>query len=89
MDWARFTTGTLDHRLALLVTFMAVLSVTGLVLGATTAERRLAGEELEAAEHRFHMLAEIVPQIVWTADATGWIDWYNHRWYEYHRSDAR
>ena len=78
-----FSTGTLDHRLSLLVTFMAVLSVTGLVLGANTAERRLAGEELEAAEHRFHMLAEIVPQIVWTADATGWIDWYNHRWFEF------
>lgn len=78
-----FSAGTLDHRLALLVTFMAVLSVTGLVLGANTAERRAAGEELKAAEHRFHTLAEIVPQIVWTADATGWIDWYNHRWYEF------
>lgn len=22
-------------------------------------------------------------QIVWTADATGWIDWYNDRWFEY------
>jgi PAS domain S-box-containing protein len=78
-----FSPGTPDHRLIMLVTFMAGLSVTGLVLGAITAERRLAGEQLEAAEHRFHVLAEIVPQIVWTADATGWIDWYNHRWYEY------
>ncbi|HEY7981140.1 MAG TPA: MASE1 domain-containing protein [Candidatus Eremiobacteraceae bacterium] len=78
-----FSTGSPDHRLIMLVTFMAGLSVTGLVLGAITAERRLAGEQLEAAEHRFHVLAEIVPQIVWTADATGWIDWYNHRWYEY------
>ncbi len=78
-----FSAGSPDHRLILLVTFMAGLSVTGLVLGAITAERRLAGEQLEAAEHRFHVLAEIVPQIVWTADATGWIDWYNHRWYEF------
>jgi PAS domain S-box-containing protein len=78
-----FSPGSLDHRLIMLVTFMAGLSVTGLVLGAITAERRLAGEQLEAAERRFHVLAEIVPQIVWTADATGWIDWYNHRWYEF------
>lgn len=78
-----FSTGSPDHRLMLLVTFMAGLSVTGLVLGAITAERRLAGRLLAAAERRFRVLAEIVPQIVWTADATGWIDWYNHRWYEY------
>jgi PAS domain S-box-containing protein len=78
-----FSAGPLDHRLIMLVTFMAGLSVTGLVLGAITAERRVAGEQLEAAERRFHVLAEIVPQIVWTADETGWIDWYNHRWYEY------
>lgn len=28
-------------------------------------------------------LAEAIPVIVWTADASGWIDWYNGRWYEY------
>jgi PAS domain S-box-containing protein len=92
-----FSGGSFDHRLILLVTFMAVLAVTGLVLGAVTAERQsaaarlaeaqreLRGREaqLEAAEQRFQVLAETVPQIVWTADATGWIDWYNHRWYEY------
>jgi PAS domain S-box-containing protein len=26
---------------------------------------------------------EIVPQMVWTADATGTIDWYSDRWYAY------
>lgn len=78
-----FTTGSPDHRLILLVTFMAVLALTGLVLGAVTAERQLAGQQLEAAERRFQVLAESVPQMVWTADASGWIDWYNPRWYEY------
>ena len=78
-----FTSGSLDNRLIFLVTFLAVLALTGLVLGAVTAERRLAAAQLEAAERRFQVLAEIVPQMVWTADATGWIDWYNQRWYEY------
>jgi PAS domain S-box-containing protein len=47
-------------------------------------------EEIVAARRRqadadTHLRAflQAVPQIVWTADATGWIDWYNDRWFEY------
>ncbi len=78
-----FTTGTFDHRLLLLVTFMAVLGVTGLVLGAVAAERRLAGLQLKEAEQRFAIVAEIVPQMIWTADKAGSVEWFNQRWYEY------
>ena len=43
--------------------------------------------EREAAlvdtERRFRVLAEAIPIICWTADAGGWIDWYNHRWFEF------
>lgn len=28
-------------------------------------------------------LADALPVIVWTADANGWIDWYNRGWYDY------
>jgi PAS domain S-box-containing protein len=38
---------------------------------------------LADSERRFRVLAEAIPVICWTADASGWIDWYNHRWYEY------
>lgn len=38
---------------------------------------------LADSERRFRVLAEAIPVICWTADAKGWIDWYNHRWYEY------
>jgi PAS domain S-box-containing protein len=38
---------------------------------------------LRDSERRFRVLAEAIPVICWTADADGWIDWYNHRWYEY------
>lgn len=44
-----FVTGSLDRRLGLLVTFMAVLSITGLMLGALAAERRRAEASLRQA----------------------------------------
>jgi PAS domain S-box-containing protein len=38
---------------------------------------------LEDSERKFRALANAIPVICWTADAQGWIDWYNARWYEY------
>jgi PAS domain S-box-containing protein len=35
------------------------------------------------AEEDFRTLADNIPQLAWMADATGWISWYNRRWYEY------
>jgi PAS domain S-box-containing protein len=43
----------------------------------TEPETVLEGDEL------YRSLAELMPQIVWTADAEGSFDYYNHRWYEY------
>lgn len=40
-------------------------------------------EQLRSSEERLRALAESIPQLAWTADASGWIDWYNQRWYEY------
>src|SRR4051794_38812074 len=31
----------------------------------------------------FISLAENLPQLAWMADTSGWIFWYNRRWYEY------
>jgi serine phosphatase RsbU (regulator of sigma subunit)/integral membrane sensor domain MASE1 len=47
-----FAGGTLDQRLAYLMTLMAVLSITGLILGAVTAEREVADERRREAERR-------------------------------------
>ena len=47
-----FAGGTLDQRLAYLMTLMAVLSITGLILGAVTSERLLAEELHREAERR-------------------------------------
>ncbi len=38
---------------------------------------------LAASEQALRTFLSTVSQIVWTADATGWIDWYSDRWYDY------
>jgi PAS domain S-box-containing protein len=45
--------------------------------------RKRAEEALQESEKRFRVLAEAMPQIVWSADATGAVDYYNPRTYEY------
>ena len=34
-------------------------------------------------EKQFRLIADNISQLVWIADATGYIYWYNNRWYEY------
>ncbi len=82
-----FNTLSADQRVTGFILYTAVLSITGLVLSAITSERRLALVQMEAAERRFQVLAETVPQIVWTADRAGTIDWFNQRWYQFAGQD--
>lgn len=46
-------------------------------------DQKRAEEEIRASEIRFRTLADAIPQIVWTADASGNIDFFNNRWFEY------
>jgi PAS domain S-box-containing protein len=39
--------------------------------------------ELAASERRFRVLADAMPQIVWTTRPDGYHDYFNHRWYEF------
>ena len=45
-------------------------------------EQELATLERES-EERYRLLADVVPQIVWTTDAGGASSFFNARWYEY------
>ena len=47
------------------------------------SDRKRTEEALSESEVRFRMLADNISQFAWIADATGWIFWYNRRWYEY------
>jgi len=44
---------------------------------------RAAHVLIEASEQHFRILIESIPQLAWTANAEGWIDFYNQGWYRY------
>jgi PAS domain S-box-containing protein len=43
----------------------------------------LARKQIEESERQFRTLAESIPHLAWMADSTGYIFWYNRRWYDY------
>jgi PAS domain S-box-containing protein len=47
------------------------------------AERRQAEEALRASEERYRLLADAIPQIVWTTGLDGRNEYLNQRWYQY------
>ena len=42
-----------------------------------------AMQDLHESEDRFRALADNIAQLAWMTDATGWIFWYNQRWFDY------
>ncbi|MDQ3282763.1 MAG: PAS domain S-box protein [Acidobacteriota bacterium] len=54
-------------------------------VGATLdiTESKVAEAALQASESRFRQLADAMPQLVWTADAEGHVDYFNRPFYEY------
>ena len=46
-------------------------------------EAAVAERLVRESESRLQTLANSLPALAWTANADGWITWYNHRWYEY------
>lgn len=54
-----------------------------LVRAERDASELRALELLLASDRRYRNLAEAIPQIVWTADSDGFVDYYNRRWFEY------
>ena len=55
------------------------------VLSAATevTDQVLARKKVEQSEAQFVALADNIQNLAWMADPTGWIYWFNKRWYEY------
>ncbi len=48
-----------------------------------TTQRRQAEKVLRESEERYRQLSEAVPQIVWSSDGRGNVDFFNSRWFDY------
>jgi PAS domain S-box-containing protein len=46
-------------------------------------DRKRAEQARLESEERFRMLADNIAQLAWMADETGYIFWYNQRWFDY------
>ena len=53
------------------------------VVAEEITQRKQSEAALVASEARFRELADNMSQFAWTADARGWIYWYNKRWHDY------
>lgn len=61
---------------------------SGQIIGAVmvfhdVSERRVKEMALERSEQRFRLLGEVVPQLLWTTDALGNMEYMNERWTVY------
>ncbi len=71
-------------------TAIATIRVTPIALKIASPEQLSkinesadVAEARRESENQFRNLAESIPNLVWMADETGYIFWYNRRWYEY------
>jgi PAS domain S-box-containing protein len=58
------------------------------ILTRDITERKQARERLLESERSLRLLADAMPQMVWTARPDGQLDYYNQRWYEFKGSSA-
>ncbi|MBV9772845.1 MAG: PAS domain-containing protein, partial [Gemmatimonadetes bacterium] len=45
--------------------------------------RRRTEERLRESEERYRLLADLIPQYIWTTDASGYHRYFNRRWYDF------
>ncbi|MEQ9236871.1 PAS domain S-box protein [Coleofasciculus sp. E2-BRE-01] len=76
---------SLGQTLRLVLFVLEGLFLSSTISGLTIArEQVICGQEaLIESEEKFRLVAESLPQIVWTAQSNGSVDYYNQRWAEY------
>lgn len=85
-DTMRCRKGGLE--IAVSLTVSPVVDGNGRIVGASKIARDISAREqgqraLRESEARFRMLADNISQLAWVADESGWIGWYNKRWYDF------
>jgi PAS domain S-box-containing protein len=60
-----------------------MIAVAGVVTERVIGNHERVAAALTTSEERFRTLANAIPQLCWTANADGWIFWYNQRWYDF------
>lgn len=63
--------------------FPGSTSINWLVIATDVDDQRRITDAIMASEEQLRIIADAMPQIVWTADASGKVDFWNHRWLEY------
>lgn len=58
-------------------------SVVQLAVTRDVSERRRAEDDYRKSASEFRTLADNIHQFTWMTDATGWIYWYNQRWFDF------
>ena len=76
------------YEVTISVNVSPILDESGVVVGASKIARDITTEvatrkRLSDSEEWFHTLADNMSQLAWMADKTGWIFWYNKRWFDY------
>ncbi|KRD12732.1 PAS domain-containing sensor histidine kinase [Flavobacterium sp. Root901] len=64
----------LDHQNNIIEWFGAASDITS---------QKEVEQIIKESEEKFRLLADLVPQIIWTGRPDGFVDYYNKRWYEY------
>jgi len=76
------------RRLDLSLTISPIKDSEGRITGVSKIARDVTEQTrqraaLSESEERFRALAEQMSQLAWMMDETGWVYWFNQRWYEY------
>lgn len=76
------------HPIRVAVTVSPIHDANGRVVGASKiardiSERHRTEQALRESEAHFRMLADNMSQLAWIADPSGWLFWYNKRWYDF------
>ena len=84
----RTAPGAEPEELFLDFVYEAIADETGKATGIFVEGHNVTGRAralaaLERSEEEFRTLADGISQFAWMTDASGWIYWYNNRWYDY------